>query len=90
MTFTEVILVDDRDKAVGTMEKFQAHREGALHRAVTVYIFNPDGQLLLQQRAQEKYHCGDLWSNTCCGHPMPTEENAGAATPICLKRWGYR
>ncbi|TCL03883.1 MULTISPECIES: isopentenyl-diphosphate Delta-isomerase [Sodalis] len=79
MAFTEVILVDERDQPVGRMEKLKAHREGLLHRAVTVYLFNPEGDLLLQQRAESKYHCGGLWSNTCCGHPMPREETASAA-----------
>ncbi|CAK8736616.1 Isopentenyl-diphosphate Delta-isomerase [Sodalis praecaptivus] len=90
MALTEVILVDERDRAVGTMEKLQAHREGALHRAVTVYLFNPDGQLLLQQRAREKYHCGGLWSNTCCGHPMPAEESAAAARRRLYEEMGLR
>ncbi|AHF77728.1 Isopentenyl-diphosphate delta-isomerase [Sodalis praecaptivus] len=90
MALTEVILVDERDRAVGTMEKLQAHREGALHRAVTVYLFNPDGQLLLQQRAREKYHCGGLWSNTCCGHPMPAEESAAAARRRLYEEMGMR
>ncbi|XBS71026.1 isopentenyl-diphosphate Delta-isomerase [Acerihabitans sp. KWT182] len=79
MAFTEVILVDDRDRPLGRMEKLKAHQEGLLHRAVTVYLFNPQGELLLQQRAEDKYHCGGLWSNTCCGHPMPHEETASAA-----------
>ena len=79
MAFTEVILVDDRDYPLGHMEKLKAHREGLLHRAVSVYVFNPRGELLLQQRADSKYHCGGLWSNTCCGHPVPHEESASAA-----------
>ncbi|OZI14936.1 isopentenyl-diphosphate delta-isomerase [Sodalis-like symbiont of Philaenus spumarius] len=90
MALTEVILVDERDQAVGTMEKLQAHREGALHRAVTVYLFNPDGQLLLQQRAREKYHCGGLWSNTCCSHPLPAEESAAAARRRLFEEMGLR
>ncbi len=79
MAFTEVILVDERDRPLGRMEKLKAHREGLLHRAVTVYLFNPRGELLLQQRADSKYHCGGLWSNTCCGHPLPHEDTSSAA-----------
>ncbi|MBT9433376.1 isopentenyl-diphosphate Delta-isomerase [Candidatus Sodalis endolongispinus] len=90
MALTQVILVDERDQTVGTMEKLQAHREGALHRAVTVYLFNPAGQLLLQQRAREKYHCGGLWSNTCCSHPMPAEESAAAARRRLFEEMGLR
>lgn len=75
----EVILVDANDKAIGTMEKIEVHEKGLLHRAVTVYIINSQGELLLQRRAKEKYHCGGLWSNTCCGHPYPQELTQEAA-----------
>lgn len=90
MALTEVILVDERDRELGNMEKLKTHREGALHRAVTVYLFNPYGQLLLQQRARKKYHCGGLWSNTCCGHPIPLEESAAAARRRLYEEIGLR
>ncbi|MBT0718728.1 isopentenyl-diphosphate Delta-isomerase [Rosenbergiella epipactidis] len=75
----EVILVDEHDNPLGKMEKLAAHRQGRLHRAITVYIFNTKQQLMLQQRAFSKYHCGGLWSNTCCGHPFPNESTPQAA-----------
>ncbi|MCL9667072.1 isopentenyl-diphosphate Delta-isomerase [Rosenbergiella epipactidis] len=75
----EVILVDEQDNPLGKMEKLAAHRQGRLHRAITVYIFNTKQQLMLQQRAFSKYHCGGLWSNTCCGHPFPNESTQQAA-----------
>ncbi|WKX27538.1 isopentenyl-diphosphate Delta-isomerase [Tatumella ptyseos] len=75
----EVILVDEQDNPLGQMEKLEAHRQGRLHRAITVYIFNTKQQLMLQQRAFSKYHCGGLWSNTCCGHPFPNESTQQAA-----------
>lgn len=90
MAYTEVILVDERDVCVGRMEKLQAHREGLLHRAITVYVFNPQGELMLQQRAQAKYHCGGLWSNTCCGHPMPHEDTRQAAQRRLFEEMGLR
>lgn len=90
MAFTEVVLVDEQDRCVGRMEKLQAHREGLLHRAVTVYLFNPRGELLLQRRAAAKYHCGGLWSNTCCGHPMPHEETLAAAQRRLQEEMGLR
>ncbi|HWL00253.1 MAG TPA: isopentenyl-diphosphate Delta-isomerase, partial [Parapedobacter sp.] len=74
-----VILVDEHDHAIGTMEKLTAHREGLLHRAISVFIFNDQGELLLQQRAAHKYHSADLWTNTCCSHPMPGETAMDAA-----------
>ena len=68
-----VILVDPADRELGTAEKGEAHRAGALHRAFSIFVFNPAGALLLQQRARTKYHSGGLWTNTCCGHPRPYE-----------------
>jgi isopentenyl-diphosphate delta-isomerase len=55
------------------MEKLEAHRIGALHRAFSILLFNSKGELLLQQRAAGKYHSGGLWTNTCCSHPLPGE-----------------
>ncbi|MBT0724462.1 isopentenyl-diphosphate Delta-isomerase [Rosenbergiella sp. S61] len=75
----DVILVDEHDNPLGQMEKLEAHRQGRLHRAITVYVFNTQQQLMLQQRAFSKYHCGGLWSNTCCGHPFPHEGTQQAA-----------
>lgn len=74
-----VILVDASDNAVGTMEKMEAHRKGALHRAFSVLIFNSKGEMLLQKRAKSKYHSGGLWTNACCSHPQPGEQIAKAA-----------
>lgn len=64
-----VILVDHEDKAIGTIGKLEAHQQGLLHRAVSVFIFNESNQMLLQQREKTKYHSGGLWSNACCTHP---------------------
>lgn len=69
-----VILVDENDNAVGTMEKIEAHKKGKLHRAFSVLIFNSKGDILLQKRAKTKYHSGGLWTNACCSHPMPGEK----------------
>jgi len=75
----QVILVDEHDNEIGTMEKMEAHQKGLLHRAFSVLIFNSKGELLLQKRADSKYHSGGLWTNTCCSHPQPGEtmEQAG-------------
>ena len=75
----EVILVDEMDQEIGTMEKLRAHEVGLLHRAISVFLFNPKGELLLQKRASSKYHSGGLWTNTCCTHPRPGENNKDAA-----------
>lgn len=74
-----VILVDEQDNAIGTMEKQQAHVEGVLHRAFSIFIFNSEKKLLLQKRASTKYHCAGLWTNTCCSHPRENETVLEAA-----------
>ncbi len=74
-----VVLVDEQDNAIGTMEKQQAHVEGVLHRAFSIFIFNSEKKLLLQKRASSKYHCGGLWTNTCCSHPRENETVLDAA-----------
>jgi isopentenyl-diphosphate delta-isomerase len=74
-----VVLVDEEDSEVGTMEKLQAHVEGRLHRALSVFLFNGRGQMLLQRRALSKYHSGGLWTNTCCSHPRPGEDPLDAS-----------
>jgi isopentenyl-diphosphate delta-isomerase len=69
-----VVLVNEADQELGRMEKHEAHRKGLLHRAFSVFIFNTQGELLLQRRAFGKYHSEGLWTNTCCSHPNPNEE----------------
>lgn len=75
----QLILVDENDSALGGMEKMEVHISGALHRAFSVFIFNSKDELLLQKRAIGKYHCGGLWTNTCCSHPNVGEGNLEAA-----------
>ena len=84
-----VVLVDENDQPVGEMEKMQAHREGLLHRAISVFVFDKSGNMLLQQRAAGKYHGALLWSNTCCSHPFPGEEPADAARRRLQEEMGF-
>lgn len=90
MAAIEVILVDRYDRPTGRMEKLEVHKKGLLHRAVTVYVFNSRRELLLQQRANGKYHCGGLWSNTTCGHPFPQESTQHAAERRLREEMGMR
>jgi len=76
---TEVILVDENDVQIGTMEKLQAHIEGRLHRAFSVFVINDKSEILLQKRAAGKYHSAGLWSNSCCSHPLPGESITNAS-----------
>ena len=74
-----VILVDENDNPIGTMPKMEAHEKAMLHRAFSVFILNSNDEVLLQQRANDKYHSAGLWTSTCCSHPHPGEDTLGAA-----------
>jgi isopentenyl-diphosphate delta-isomerase len=86
----QVLLVDENDQEIGIMEKMQAHREGLLHRAFSVLIFNSKNELLLQKRAVKKYHSGGLWTNTCCSHPRPEEQIVTAANRRLKEEMGIQ
>lgn len=84
-----VILVDEQDIETGSMEKMEAHIQGLLHRAFSVFIFNSQGEMLLQQRALRKYHSGGLWTNACCSHPKPNESTIAAAHRRLKEEMGF-
>jgi isopentenyl-diphosphate Delta-isomerase len=74
-----VILVDQNDEFVGVEEKLKTHQLGLRHRAFSIFILNNHNELLLQRRAETKYHSRGLWSNTCCGHPRLGESVEAAS-----------
>lgn len=84
----EVILVDVNDRETGVMEKLEAHRQGVLHRAFSVFIFNSRGEMLIHQRAAGKYHGAGLWTNACCSHPLPGEKLENAVARRLLQEMG--
>lgn len=65
-----VLLVSPLDVPLGSCSKLQAHVEGKLHRAFSVFLTDGQGNILLQRRAVTKYHSGGLWTNACCSHPV--------------------
>lgn len=75
----KVILVNEKDKPIGIGEKLKVHRQGKLHRSFSILIFNSKGEMLIQKRAEKKYHSPGLWSNSCCSHPRPNETLIEAA-----------
>ena len=85
----EVILVNEQDEAIGTMAKMEAHQKGVLHRAFSVFLFDSEGRMLLQQRAATKYHGAHLWTNACCSHPYPGELTAAAAQRRLQEELGF-
>ncbi len=85
-----VLLVDDHDNEIGLEEKMKAHQNGGkLHRAISVFVFNKDGQTMLQQRADTKYHSQGLWTNTCCSHPFKGESTIDAAHRRLEQEMGF-
>jgi len=90
MEIAQVILVDEEDRPTGVSGKMEAHREGLLHRAFSVFIFNTKGEMLLQRRALEKYHSGGLWTNACCSHPQPGENTLPAAQRRLQEEMGFK
>jgi len=81
----DVIIVDKDDRIICNEEKIKAHKEGMLHRAFSIFIFNSKKELLLQKRGLKKYHSGGKWSNTCCSHPEQ-EENIKEQAEERLKK----
>ena len=90
MTENNVILVDKQDNAIGTMEKMEAHVKAVLHRAISVFIVNSQGEWLLQQRTFDKYHSKGLWTNTCCSHPYPGETSLEAGHRRLMEEMGMK
>lgn len=75
-----LILVDEQDNEIGSCEKVDAHLGlGKLHRAFSVFLFNPAGELLIQQRSSQKMLWGGYWANSCCSHPRLGEGTDEAA-----------
>ena len=97
----KLILVDEQDRETGRAGKMEAHEKGLLHRAFSIFIFrralldNPDGtrtfhdQLLIQQRAEGKYHSAGLWANSCCSHPRDGENLEEAAARRLPEETGF-
>lgn len=84
-----VILVNEFDEQIGLMPKMEAHEKALLHRAFSVFIFNDANELMLQQRAFDKYHSPGLWTNTCCSHQREGESNIEAGKRRLQEEMGF-
>ncbi len=85
----QVILVDEQDNQIGLMPKMEAHEKAVLHRAFSVFVFNDEGELMLQQRAADKYHSPLLWTNTCCSHQRDGETSLEAGKRRLQEEMGF-
>ena len=84
-----VILVNKQGEQIGLMPKMEAHEKAILHRAFSVFIFNDNNELMLQQRALDKYHSPGLWTNTCCSHQRDGETNIEAGKRRLQEEMGF-
>lgn len=85
----KIIIVDESDNEIGIEEKLKAHQQGELHRAFSVLVFNSKNELLLQKRAETKYHTPGLWTNTCCSHPRKGYELKEEAKKRLKEEMGF-
>jgi isopentenyl-diphosphate delta-isomerase len=85
----KVILVNENDEQIGTMPKMEAHEKAVLHRAFSVFVINSKNELMLQQRALDKYHSPGLWTNTCCSHQREGETNIAAGRRRLQEEMGF-
>ena len=86
----EVILVNEFDEQIGLMPKLEAHEKAVLHRAFSVFILNENNEIMLQQRAHQKYHSPLLWTNTCCSHQRNGETNIEAGSRRLFEEMGFK
>ena len=85
----QVILVNEKDEPIGLMPKMEAHEKALLHRAFSVFVLNKNNEIMLQQRAAEKYHSPLLWTNTTCSHQRDGESNIAAGTRRLQEEMGF-
>ena len=86
----KVILVDINDEPIGLMDKMAAHEQALLHRAFSVFVLNDKNEVMLQQRASQKYHSPLLWTNTCCSHQRAGESNIQAGKRRLEEEMGFK
>jgi isopentenyl-diphosphate delta-isomerase len=89
MVKEKVILVNEKDEQIGLMEKIEAHEKALLHRAFSVFVVNDNNEIMVQQRALEKYHSPGLWTNTCCSHQREGESNIEAGKRRLMEEMGF-
>jgi len=85
----QVILVNELDQQIGLMPKLEAHEKAVLHRAFSVFVLNDKNEIMLQQRAHQKYHSPLLWTNTCCSHQREGESNIQAGNRRLFEEMGF-
>ena len=86
-----VIQVTENDEVIGPVSKLDSHhQDGKYHRAFSVMLFDSSGRLLLQRRASHKITFPDVWANSCCSHPLHSEEEMELKNALGVKRAAVR
>jgi len=86
-----VIQVTENDEVIGPISKLDSHhQDGKYHRAFSVMLFDSSGRLLLQRRASHKITFPDVWANSCCSHPLHSEEEMEIKNALGVKRAAVR
>ena len=85
-----MVLVDESGHEIGLMGKQEAHEKGLLHKAISIIIYNSEGEMMIQQRAYSKYHWAGIWSNSCCSHPRENESYSAAAHRRLYEELGFQ
>jgi len=86
----QLILVDELDREIGARTKSECHEgRGILHRAFSIFVFNDNNELLLQQRSEQKPLWPNYWSNTCCSHPRVGETMETAVSRRLEQELGF-
>ena len=86
-----VIQVSENDEVIGPISKFDSHyKVGTYHRAFSVLLFDSSGRLLLQRRASHKITFPDVWANSCCSHPLHSDEELEMKNNLGVKRAAIR
>jgi isopentenyl-diphosphate delta-isomerase len=86
-----IVLVNEQDEELGTLAKSKVHHKNTpLHRGLSVFLFDNEGKVLVQQRADDKITWPGVWSNSCCGHPQPGESYEKAAIRAVNEELGLK
>lgn len=78
------VVVDEQDNEIAVMSRAEAHDRGLLHRVACIYVLDPKGRILIQERKD-----GYL-DHSSAGHVDPGESYDAAARRELFEELGIR